>query len=194
MDKNIINTNSIDQIKEIFVALDFAAFKHRHQKRKGIIPIPYINHPIRVAALVLNKIENPDIEMIQAALLHDTIEDTKTTIDEIQAKFGSRVGEIVIELTDNMSQPYFVRKKLQIEKASKLSYEARCIKIADKICNINDILYTRVGWIKSRKLRYIKWSMKVIDQIRGTNKEMEIEFDQLIFESEKILKTKLFSY
>ena len=132
--------------------------------------------------------------MIQAALLHDTIEDTKTTIEEIREKFGPRVAEIVFELTDNMSQSNYVRKKMQIEKASKLSYEARCIKIADKICNMNDILFTRVGWIKSRKLRYIKWSVKVIDQIRGTNKELEDEFDKLVVEAERIFRVKLFPF
>jgi len=191
MDKNIINSNLFNLTKEIFEALDFAAYKHRHQKRKGIIPIPFINHPIKVASLILNRINNPGLEIVQAALLHDTLEDTKTTLEELREKFGLRVAEIVNELTDNMSQPYYVRKKLQIEKASKLSYEARCVKIADKISNVNDILFTRVGWIKSRKLRYIKWSMKVIDQIRGTNKELEEEFDKLVIEAERIFKVKL---
>jgi guanosine-3',5'-bis(diphosphate) 3'-pyrophosphohydrolase len=191
MDENIINRSTYKLIKEIFIALDFAAYKHRHQKRKGINKIPYINHPIKVAELIANKIENPGMEMIQAAILHDTIEDTSTIFNELSEKFGLKIAQIVNELTDNMSDPYSVRKRLQIEKASKLSYEARCIKIADKICNINDILYSRVGWLKSRKIRYVKWSMKVIDQIRGTSKELEDEFDKLISEAEKIFKMKL---
>jgi (p)ppGpp synthase/HD superfamily hydrolase len=188
MEENIINISSHRQIKEIFFALSFAAYKHRNQKRKGINPIPYINHPIKVAEMLIGKIENPGLEMMQAALLHDTVEDTNTSLDEICNNFGSKVAEIVGELTDNMDLPYAARKRLQIEKGPGLCYEARCIKIADKLCNIADILYSRVGWLKTRKIKYIEWSIEVIDKIRGTNKALEDEFDELIIEAEKILK------
>jgi (p)ppGpp synthase/HD superfamily hydrolase len=191
MEMNIINNKINFPMKEIFRALDFAAFKHRNQKRKGLEPIPYINHPIKVTELIVNKLDNPNLELIQAALLHDTIEDTKTTFEEIAEIFGQKVAEIVLELTDDMSHPYIVRKEQQIAKAHGLSYEARCIKLADKISNINDILFTRVGWLKSRKISYIKWSQEVIDQIRGTNKDLEEDFDNLIISAEKILKMKL---
>jgi len=89
-----------------------------------------------------------------------------------------------------MHLPSSVRKKNQIKKAKKLSYEARCIKIADKTCNIRDILFTRINWSKKRKIKYVLWANKVIDEIRDTDPNLIKEFEQAVKQSKEVLKMK----
>ena len=86
-------------------ALSFAARKHRKQVRKGAEPIPYINHPIAVADLIVRTGSVRDGETIAAALLHDTVEDTKTTFEELEAEFGLAIAKLVAEVTDDKSLP-----------------------------------------------------------------------------------------
>lgn len=160
-------------------ALAFAADKHKSQRRKGEEGIPYINHCIEVALLLnqVGKVE--DEELLIAALLHDTIEDTNTKAEEIEQAFGERVRDIVLEVSDDKSLPKAVRKQLQIEKAAQKSPEARTLKLADKICNIRDIiLHPPKNWPTERKLDYLAWAAKVIDQIRGAHPALEALFDE----------------
>jgi guanosine-3',5'-bis(diphosphate) 3'-pyrophosphohydrolase len=190
MNKRIINSDILPQVRDIFKALEFSAFKHRRQRRKGSSGIPYINHPIEVVCLLLNKLESPNTDLIVAALLHDTLEDTDTKPDEISQKFGENVLHIVEEVTDNMKLAYIERKNQQVMKARSLSYEARCIKIADKTCNIHDVLYTRIRWPKIRKKEYIRWAIRVIKEIDNTNSELINAFYSTVSEAEEVLHTK----
>jgi len=188
MNNLIINTER-GELKVYFKALEFAAHKHRFQKRKGANGIPYINHPIEVASLLLSVLADPSPEIILAALLHDTLEDTDTKPAEILSEWGQKVCSIVEEVTDNMKLTSEKRKQLQIEHADQLSKEARAIKIADKICNIRDILNTRIRWMKWQKIGYIKWSIEVIQQISSSFPALETEFRKVLQEAEDILKT-----
>jgi (p)ppGpp synthase/HD superfamily hydrolase len=189
MDKIIINNEKSDLFRGLFEAIDFAAYKHRYQKRKGLRPVPYINHPIGVTKFLLDHIASPELEVLQSAILHDTLEDTKTTYEEIQQKFGDKVASIVNELTDDMSLSYRFRKRLQIENAKNLSFEAGCIKIADKYCNIYDVLNTYLGWPKMRKIQYIKWAIEVVVNIQNKNHELEKSFYEMIEFAGETLKT-----
>jgi guanosine-3',5'-bis(diphosphate) 3'-pyrophosphohydrolase len=113
-------------------------------------------------------------------LLHDTIEDTKTTGTELRRLFGTKVAGIVAEVTDNIRLPKERRKELQIEHAGSLSQNAKQVKLADKICNLRDILASPPkDWSIERKRQYFDWAKKVIDQVRGTNSKLERRFDQL---------------
>lgn len=113
-------------------------------------------------------------------LLHDTIEDTKTTGTELRRLFGTRVAGIVAEVTDNKRLPKERRKELQIDHAGSLSQNAKQVKLADKICNLRDILASPPkDWSIERKRQYFDWAKKVIDQVRGTNSKLERRFDQL---------------
>lgn len=188
MDEIIINNKKYDTIHGLFEAIDFAAYKHRYQKRKGLRPVPYINHPIGVTKHLLDHIANPELELLQSAILHDTLEDTKTTFAEIQQKFGDKVAEIVKELTDDMSLSYSTRKKLQIENARSLSFEAGCIKIADKYCNIYDVLNTYLGWPRIRKVQYVEWAVRVVEQIQNKNPELEKSFFEIVSVAGETLK------
>ena len=121
----------MESLPKILNAASFAAKKHRDQKRKGGDSEPYINHPIEVANLLTNVGKVDDTDMIVAALLHDTVEDTDATFEEIEAMFGKVVTDYVRELTDDKSLPQAERKRLQIDHAPHLSTGAKQIKLAD---------------------------------------------------------------
>jgi guanosine-3',5'-bis(diphosphate) 3'-pyrophosphohydrolase len=161
-------------------ALSFAARKHRKQLRKGAEPTPYINHPIAVADLIVRTGKVLDGEIIAAALLHDTVEDTPTTFEELEAEFGPAVAKLVAEVSDDKNLKKQERKRLQEEHASSLSARARVIKLADKTCNLRDVVQDPpVGWELERKQEYFDWAKRVVDHIRGTNVELEEAFDQV---------------
>jgi GTP diphosphokinase / guanosine-3',5'-bis(diphosphate) 3'-diphosphatase len=161
-------------------AINFAADKHRGQSRKDAANTPYINHPIALANLLANYAGISDINVIAAAILHDTVEDTDTTVEDIEEHFGKDIRDIVIEVTDDKSLPSPERKRLQIEHAATISHEAKLVKLADKISNLQDILASPpVKWSLERKREYFDWAKAVIDQLRGTNEKLEALFDEI---------------
>jgi guanosine-3',5'-bis(diphosphate) 3'-pyrophosphohydrolase len=160
-------------------ALRFASDKHITQRKKGCDTIPYINHLIKVAEILHTVGKESDYELLCAALLHDIIEDTGTTVSELTDKFGSKVANLVAELTDDMNLTYEDRKRQQIYKAMKLTADAKKIKIADKIANIDDILTQPLTWSNRRKRQYIIWSQQIIVNCRGINTELEKAFDEI---------------
>lgn len=161
-------------------AIDFAARKHRFQRRKDADGSPYINHPIAVANVLVTEAGISDSITLCAAVLHDTIEDTETTATELTQIFGEQITQIVLEVTDDKSLPKQVRKQLQIEHAPGLSAFAKTIKLADKICNLRDTAASLpVGWSIARCREYFEWAGKVIKGVRGTNPKLEALFDDI---------------
>jgi guanosine-3',5'-bis(diphosphate) 3'-pyrophosphohydrolase len=158
-------------------AAAFAAEKHRSQRRKDAEASPYINHPITAAyILVRANIEDPVV--LASALLHDTVEDTLTTVDELEVVFGYEIANIVAECTDDKALPKLARKQAQIDHAAKLSQKAKLVKLADKIANVNDINGAPpAGWSIERKREYFDWAKQVVDGMRGANAELEALFD-----------------
>ncbi len=130
----------MSDLPKLLQAVSFAAKKHIAQKRKGNDAAPYINHPLEVANLLANVGKVEDYDVLIAAVLHDTIEDTETTKEEITELFGSNVCGMVLEVTDDKSLPKSERKQKQIEHAPHLSHGAKLIKLGDKISNIHDII------------------------------------------------------
>ena len=161
----------------ILKAAKFASDKHKGQFRKGNLNTPYINHPIKVA-YVLEKVGGiSDPEIIAAALLHDVIEDTDTTHSDIKNIFNEKVADLVLEVSDEKDKPRDERKAMQIKNASNLSYEAKLIRIADKICNIQDICGADIpNWSYEQKFKYLEWAKDVVDQLKGTHKLLENHF------------------
>ncbi|CAF0765339.1 unnamed protein product [Rotaria sordida] len=155
-------------------ALQFAAYKHRFQKRKDLDGTPYINHPIGVAHILSNEAGIKDFDLLAAALLHDTIEDTETTLGELEQEFGPRIAGIVAELTDDKNLPKAERKRLQIVNAGQLTSDAIVVRLADKIYNLRDLnRSTPVGWSKERVEEYFQWSSKVARQLFGHNVQLD---------------------
>ncbi len=160
-------------------ALDFAAKKHAHQRRKGVLEEPYINHLADVTRLLAAATEGRDTVLALAGLLHDTIEDTETTFDEIEAEFGREVADLVAEVSDDKSLPKAERKQLQIEKAPAKSDRAKMLKLADKTSNLQSIIHSPpVDWSLERKREYFKWARDVVAGCRGVNEYLEKEFDR----------------
>lgn len=166
------------ELGTIIRALAFAAHKHRDQRRKDVEASPYINHPITLANILTNEAGITDENVICAALLHDTIEDTETTEAELQAAFGAKITGIVMDVTDDKNLPKADRKRLQIEHAAHISDEAKLVKFADKIANLRDVAVSPpVGWELQRVREYFDWAKAVIDQIRGHHPQMAALFD-----------------
>ena len=161
-------------------AANFSALKHRDQRRKDRESSPYINHPLSLAFVLTNEVSGVDDEnVIAAAILHDTLEDTDTTEAEIADIFGEAVLKIVLEVTDDKTLPKHVRKQLQIDHASQLSREAKLVKLADKICNVRDMANSPpFDWPVERQHEYFDWSLAVVNELRGTHAELERLFDQ----------------
>ncbi|MEL6109009.1 MAG: HD domain-containing protein, partial [Planctomycetota bacterium] len=157
-------------MSNLLAAAHFAAVKHATQRRKDHAETPYINHPIEVAEL-LQRIGGVDDETVLiAALLHDTIEDTETTEDEIHDHFGPDVLGLVVECTDDKRLEKAERKRLQIVNAPKKSDGAKQIKLADKLCNLRSILVDApVGWSVQRQRDYFMWAEQVCAGLAGVN-------------------------
>ncbi len=164
----------------ILRAIAFAAWKHRDQRRLDVDASPYINHPIALAELLWIEGRVRDPVVIAAAFLHDTIEDTQTTIAELRGAFGVAVADVVEEVTDVKWLGKIARKKLQITRALRASSRAKLVKLADKICNLRDIVAgPPAGWSIERQRDYFRWAKTVVDQLRGTNALLERRFDQV---------------
>lgn len=160
-------------------AIAFAADKHRNQRRKDVEASPYINHPIALANVLANEAMIDDERVLIAAVLHDTIEDTDTTIHELNRLFGNEIGDLVLEVTDDKALPKADRKRLQIEHAATISRRAKLVKLADKTCNLRDIAASPpADWSLSRRQEYFDWAKAVVDQLRGVHPELERIFDE----------------
>jgi len=162
-------------------ALEFAAVKHRNQTRGDVDESPYVNHLIAVAHILAAEGVVVDEGALVAAVLHDTVEDTDTTFEELTARFGAAVSGLVREMTDDKSLPKAVRKQHQINHAPGASALAKQLKIADKIANIRDIVSTPpADWSHDRKLEYFAWAEQVVAGCRGINPELERAFDEAV--------------
>ena len=147
-------------------AINFSAQKHRVQRRKDAEESAYINHPIAVASVLLLEGGIDDLATLQAAILHDTVEDTQTSYEELVGRFGKDVADVVMELTDDKSLPKAERKLLQVTHAHKKSSSAVMVKLADKTCNLRDIVDAPpAGWTVERKREYFDWAKQVVDAL-----------------------------
>ncbi len=171
---------------KLLQAAKFAAVKHISQKRKGSEGAPYINHPLEVANLLANVGKVEDYDVLIAAILHDTVEDTATTKEEIAEMFGENVAKMVLEVTDDKTLPKAERKQKQIEHAPHISFGAKQIKLGDKISNIRDVSENPPdGWSDERRREYVEWGEKVVAGLRGANAELEKHFDELVAEAKE---------
>jgi guanosine-3',5'-bis(diphosphate) 3'-pyrophosphohydrolase len=166
----------------LLAAVDFAAEKHRAQRRKSAGDVPYINHPIKVARM-LAEVGVEDENVLMAAALHDTLEDTATTRAELEAAFGPVVCRLVEEVTDDKSLPKAERKRLQVVHASQISPGAALIKLADKIANVADLSHSPpVDWSHRRISEYLDWAEAVVHNLPKVNAGLENLFAQVVAE------------
>ena len=176
-------------MNRILQAAHFAARKHSQQRRKNTDATPYINHPIEVAEHLASVGGITDEDVLIAALLHDTIEDTRTTKAEIVECFGSRIAEIVAECTDDKSLEKPERKRLQILHAPQISPQAKIVKLADKTCNLASILIDPpIGWSIQRQQEYFHWAELVVAGLLGVNDQLDQCVKETIEQGKKLFK------
>ena len=173
-----MSATPLQLLSPIMRALAFAAHKHRDQRRKDAGASPYINHPIALASVLVNEAGVTDGDVICAALLHDTVEDTETTHEELVQHFGLQVAGIVAEVTDDKALSRDERKQAQIAHAADRSPQAKLVKLADKICNIRDVAANPPpSWSLQRRQEYFDWAKQVVDELRGIHAQLEQLFD-----------------
>ena len=161
-------------------ALYFATLAHEQQRRKTG-DVPYIKHPIGVANYAINaKVQNPNV--IVACYLHDVVEDTFVTIEDIEEHFGPKIAKFVAEVTDDKNLSKVERKKGQIEHSKHISKEAKIVKLCDKLYNLKDLVRNPI-WEPERVQGYFVWSYIIVNNMRETNKCLEDQLDE-VFNSE----------
>jgi guanosine-3',5'-bis(diphosphate) 3'-pyrophosphohydrolase len=177
-----------EDVTLVLRALRFAAQQHKEQRRKDAEASPYVNHLIAVAETLWCEGGIRDAQTIVSGILHDAVEDTDTTPEEIESLFGKAVRAIVAEVTDDKGLRKALRKRIQVETAPRVSHQAKKVKLADKICNLEDIITSPpTGWAEERKRDYVKWAKQVVDGLRGTNARLEARFDELYAQAERVL-------
>ena len=168
-------------VQRILAAAKFAAEKHAAQKRKGAAAEPYVNHLIEVAQLIAGSSEVLDTNLVMAGLLHDTIEDTATTAEELERVFGSDIAALVVEMTDDKSLPKEVRKAVQVKDAPHKTVRAQVIKLADKISNVRSLLSSPPAtWSTQRKREYLAWAQQVVSALSAPNPVLRAEFERTL--------------
>jgi (p)ppGpp synthase/HD superfamily hydrolase len=156
-------------------AADFAAERHKDQRRKGKGQVPYVNHLADVARLLAVATKGADPELVAAGWLHDTVEDTATSHDELVSTFGDNIASLVMEVTDDKSLPKAERKRLQVVKTPAKTPRAKMIKLADLTSNLRQL---PDDWEAQRIHDYFEWADQVAAGCRGVNAELERTFDQ----------------
>ena len=122
-----------------------------------------------------------DLPTLVAAVLHDTIEDTETTPEELEERFGPEVRALVLEVTDDKRLPKAERKRLQIEHAPLRSAKAKVIKLGDKIANVRDVTSTPpANWSVPRRREYLDWTEQVVRGCRESNPALERYYDEVL--------------
>jgi len=167
-----------------------ATERHVDHRRKGERSEPYVNHLAEVADLVAEATDGTDPNLVVAAVLHDTIEDTEFTRAELDAQFGPDVAELVVEVTDDKALTSTERKRLQVEHAGRISTRAKLLKLADKTSNLRSIANSPpTDWSEDRKHQYLKWAREVVAELRGVNGWLEGQFDEAAWNLEQVLTT-----
>lgn len=176
-----------DPLESLLQALRFAAERHRQQARKDELKTPYVNHLIDVVWLLVSQgLRDP--ATLQAAALHDVVEDTGTTLEEIEAVFGREVRDLVDEVTDDKTLPRDERKRLQVEHAPETSPKATLVKLADKVANARDVGHRPAAdWSRERRLDYLAWAARVVQQLPEVSPELRRLFQTVHDEAASLL-------
>lgn len=166
-------------------AFNFAQKAHDGQKRK-YIEIDYVVHPMRVASLVAHYLDvehNPVVRdtVIPAALLHDVVEDTPVTYEELVEKFERPIADLVMEITNpSINYPDLNRgnrKEMDRHHLTNSSYFGASIKLADIIDNCTDIVAYDPGFAST----YLKEKWRALEVLRHGNKRLFGLAEQTVF-------------
>ena len=181
--------NGSNEVSEVLRAMRYAAGRHASQRRKGVAAEPYVNHVVEVAERVARSSHGPEVDLVIGALLHDIIEDTEGSYDEIAGLFGFGVADLVQEVSDDKSLPKAERKRLQVETTPHKSANARRIKLADKAANLAALMESPpADWDRARLAEYVDWAKAVAEGCRGVDPALEAEFDAVCARADSAFK------
>ena len=170
-------------MNKLINAINYATIAHNKQRRKNATKDPYINHPIEVMK-ILSDAGVDDVDILAAAVLHDTIEDTNVTAEGISQIFGENVAALVSDCSDDRTLSKIERKKYQIVHGYTISDGAKMIKLADKCSNVGGLFYDPPSsWTSEEIDGYIYWSISVFNSIRGVNPVLDNQFISLMNEN-----------
>jgi len=170
-------------------AWNFSAERHAKQRRKGDAQEPYVNHLAEVAELVATATEGRDANLVAAAVLHDTVEDTATLLGELASVFNADIARLVADVTDDKRLDKAERKRLQVAHAGAKSARAKILKLADKTSNVRSLAKSPpADWSMERKRDYLAWSKDVVRGLRGANPWLEARFDEAAEQLERSLR------
>ena len=159
-------------------AINFACIKHKDQRRKDASATPYINHPVGVCHILMIEAGVQDTDVLAAAILHDTLEDTETSEGELSQVFGPAILKLVLEVTDDKSLTKDERKKRQISHAKEISDGGKLVKMADKLYNLRDLKRcVPDGWDLERVQQYFRWARMVVAGCKGVNSYLDQQLD-----------------
>lgn len=119
-------------------ALEFAALAHEGQRRRGTAQVPYISHPAAVGLILARA--GFDDAVVAAGVLHDVIEDTPVTAEELSVHFGEQITEIVLGASEDKSLVYDARKAGYVEQIRTASAQVKAVSCADKIANLTNLI------------------------------------------------------
>jgi (p)ppGpp synthase/HD superfamily hydrolase len=187
--KNGKRIRSMSDIVLIARAWNFSAARHAKQRRKGDAQEPYVNHLAEVAELVATATEGRDANLVAAAVLHDTVEDTATLPGELASVFNADVADLVMEVTDDKRLDKAERKRLQVAHAAAITARAKILKLADKTSNLRSLVKSPpADWSLERRREYLAWAKEVVQGLRGANAWLEARFDKAAEQLERSLR------
>jgi HD domain len=167
-------------LTRVMRAAQFAADRHRSQRRKGASREPYINHLLEVAALLSEATDGQDMDLVIAGLLHDLVEEHGMGADDIASQFGPGVAALVFEVTEDKSLPPADRRRLQIVHAARRSPRARMLTISDLVSNLRSLRQSPPpDWPIERQRDYLDWAHSIVGESRGVSPPLEAAFDDV---------------
>jgi len=162
------------EVQAIYDAILYAAEQHRLQMRQDKEKTPYVSHPLEVTCHLVQVGHVRDSSLIIAALLHDVINEAHGTVEEVEKRFGKSVASIVREVTEDLTLPSGERKRQHIVAAVKKSPGAAQIELADKLCNLYELLdRPPEEWSRLRIDRYFQWAQSVLDRLPASNEKLK---------------------
>lgn len=167
-----------DQIALVTRAADFAARHHKGQTRKGASGEPFFHHLAEVACLLATTLDEPNAFLVAAGWLHDTVEKTDVTAEQLRSEFGDFVADIVAEVTDDPSLSEAERRRSQVVETPGKSEGARLLKLSDKTSNLRLLAVDPPpDWDAAQSIAYLEWGEAVAQSCRGLNEALESAFD-----------------
>jgi hypothetical protein len=147
-----------------------------------------VNHLIEVMDIVGRVTGGADVDLMVAALLHDTIEDGGVAPEDLETRFGTRVARIVVENSDDMSLPKPERKAQRIATMPLKPVDSRMVKIADVVSNLRSVVVSApAGWDVERKLGYLNACRLLVQAGPGTSATLEALFDETAAAAERAI-------